>query len=170
MPSNTASPTLEHLHDIVLPEPISWFPQTMGWWLALGLLGLLLVWGSYRLYHRWQANRYRRLALSQLQQIEVELRNPDQRPRALFELPVLIKQTVLACWKRSDVASLTGEEWLRFLDESYRGKGFTQGPGRLLPTLAYSPPSAFQQLKEIGSDDVNNLLVLIRKWIQHHRV
>lgn len=170
MPSNSAPPTLEHLHDIVLPEPISWVPQTVGWWVALILLGLLLGWVGYATYNRWQANRYRRLALNQLRQIEAELGTPDRRVTALLELPGLMKQTVLACWKRSDVASLTGEGWLRFLDESYCGKGFSQGPGRLLPTLAYSPPSTFHQLSDIGSDDVNGLIVLIREWIQHHRV
>ncbi|NIM02312.1 MAG: DUF4381 family protein, partial [Acidobacteria bacterium] len=24
------------LHDIVLPEPVSWMPQTAGWWFVLG--------------------------------------------------------------------------------------------------------------------------------------
>ena len=170
MPSNTAPPTLEHLHDIVLPEPISWVPQTVGWWFVFVLLGFLLVWASYVVYNRWKANRYRKQALSHLQQIETKLQNRDQRLTALLELPVLVKQTVLACWKRPDVASLTGEAWLRFLDESYHGTGFTQGPGRLLPTLAYSPPSTVHQLSDIGSGDVNGLIVLIREWIQHHRV
>jgi len=170
MLSDTSSSTLEHLHDIVLPEPVSWVPQTVGWWVALVLLGLLLGWVGYTTYNRWQANRYRRLALNQLRQIEAELCTPDRRVTALLELPVLMKQAVLACWKRSDVASLTGEAWLRFLDESYCGKGFTQGPGRLLPTLAYSPPSTFHQLGDIGSDEANKLIVLIREWIQHHRV
>jgi hypothetical protein len=170
MLSDTSTSTLGHLHDIVFPEPVSWVPQTVGWWAALVLVGLLLGWVGYATYNRWQANRYRRLALNQLRQIEAELCTLDRRVTALLELPVLMKQTVLACWKRSDVASLTGEDWLRFLDESYCGKGFTQGPGRLLPTLAYSPPSTLHQLSNIGSDEVKKLIVLIREWIQHHRV
>lgn len=167
---DTIKPTLDRLHDVVLPEPVSWVPQTVGWWVVLVLLGLLLGWAGYAAYHRWHSNRYRRLALKHLQKIEANLVTPDRRLTALSELPILMKQTVLACWKRPDVASLTGDAWLRFLDESYRGTGFTQGPGRHLPTLAYSSPSTCRELSEIESDDVNGLIVLIREWIQQHRV
>ena len=68
------------------------------------------------------------------------------------------------------MASLSGDAWLRFLDESYGGKGFTQGPGRLLPTLAYSPLSNLEQLVETHPSEMNGLIQLIREWIQQHHV
>ena len=47
------------LHDIVLPDPVSWAPQTAGWWVVLGLFTLLLLWAVRAAVHRRQANRYR---------------------------------------------------------------------------------------------------------------
>ena len=170
MPSNSPAPTLDHLHDIIVGEPVSWMPQTVGW-AALGVVLVLVLFRvGYILVQRWKANRYRRLALEQLQQIERSLQNPDGRPAALLQLPVLLKQVVLARWQRTEVASLTGESWLRFLDESYDGQGFTQGPGRLLPRLAYSPPSTLHGLLENQGDEVKGLVMLIRTWIRQHHV
>lgn len=170
MATNAPHPQLQHLHDIVLPTPVSWYPQTMAWWFLLVFFVLVLAWAGHAIYTRWQANRYRRLALNQLRRLEADLTIPDRRLFALTEVPVLLKKTVLACWSRSEVASLSGDAWLRFLDESYGGKGFTQGPGRLLPTLAYSPLSNLEQLVETHPSDMNGLIQLIREWIQQHHV
>ena len=47
IPANI-QPEIKNLHDIVLPEPISWVWQTVGWWVVFALLGLLLVWVGYQ--------------------------------------------------------------------------------------------------------------------------
>jgi hypothetical protein len=155
------------LHDIVLPEPVSWMPQTVGWWVLLAVLLLALVWVSWTAVRRRRANRYRRLALARLEEIEQELADPASRAGALGELPVLVKQTALACAPRSKVAQLSGERWLRFLEESFAAGGFVDGHGRLLPTLAYATPSTIDAL---GDDDLRALLGLVRQWIRRHRV
>ena len=118
MAADNPHPQLQHLHDIVFPIPVSWYPQTMAWWILLGFFVLVLAWAGYAIYTRWQANRYRRLALNQLRRLEADLTIPDRRLFALTEVPVLLKKTVLACWNRREVASLSGDAWLRFLDES----------------------------------------------------
>ena len=58
--------------------------------------------------------------------------------QSVGRLPRLVKQTALAFRPRTEVAALSGEPWLQFLDASYGEKGFTEGPGRLLPKLAYA--------------------------------
>ena len=148
------------LHDIVLPEPVSLMPQTPAWWVVLGLVAVLLGWWIYAAVRRHRANRYRRLAVARLADIERPL--PDSA--ALGKLPVLVKRTALAFRPRGEVAALSGEPWLRFLDASYGGEGFTRGPGRLLPTLAYARPG------EVSDEDSRQLIQLIRRWIRRHRV
>ncbi len=37
-----------NLHDNVLPEAVSWVPETVGWWVLLGLVVLALAWGGGR--------------------------------------------------------------------------------------------------------------------------
>ena len=72
------------------------------------------------------------------------------------ELPALVKRVALQAWPREQVASLTGADWLAFLDESYGGDGFANGPGRCLSDLAY------------GGGDGADAAVLVREWIRRH--
>ncbi|MEE8525524.1 MAG: DUF4381 domain-containing protein [Thermoanaerobaculia bacterium] len=156
-------PAPPNLHDIVLPEPVSWMPQTTAWWIVLGLVLAALGWVAYKAVRRWRANRYRRAALTRLDAIEQALADPASRPDALSSLPELVKQTALAFRPRSEVASLSGEPWLRFLDASYGGNSFSEGPGKLLPTLAYKASPVAEAGEETGG-----LVQLIRRWIRDH--
>ena len=72
-----------------------------------------------------------------------------------------MKRTALACRPRVEVAALTGDAWLRFLDESYGGDGFTRGAGRALTALAY------EASPEVDGDA---LVPLVRDWIRKHDV
>lgn len=157
---------LNGLHEIEIPEPPSYRPQTSGWLILLvaGLLAIALL--SYRYYRQWQANRYRREALERLTAIENAIASTEQRPDALAQLPVLIKQTALSAFPREEVAQLSGESWLRFLDRSYGGQAFTQGTGRVLLQIAYQPPSTLAQISEKTSTD---LIALVRQWITRSR-
>lgn len=146
------------LHDIVLPEPVSLMPQTPAWWVALGLVVVALAWAALTAARRYRADRYRRLALARLAEIERDL----PAPAALARLPILVKQTALACRPRAEVAALSGEPWLRFLDESVGGEAFTRGPGRLLPALAYARPG------EVSASELRELTRLVRRWIRRH--
>ncbi len=57
------------LRDIHLPEPVSWWPMAMGWWLCVGTLllaGVLLAWW----WRGAPSRRARRAALGELTTIE----------------------------------------------------------------------------------------------------
>jgi len=156
---------LPGLHDIVTPEAVSWMPQTIGWVVLLVALVIAAGWAVLRRHRRRAANRYRVDALEQLAEIESALRRPDQRTEAASALPVLVKRVVLSFADRGQVASLTGEPWLAFLDQTYGGSGFSQGAGRVLPELAYAPPSARTPDDERSATE---LVALVRDWIQLH--
>ena len=96
---------MPELHDIVVPEPVSWMPATAAWGVLGGLLLIILAWQLVALGRRWRANRYRREALSRLDEIE---RAASARPEALGSLPELVKITALAAWPRARVAGLSG--------------------------------------------------------------
>jgi hypothetical protein len=158
---------LEKLHEIVWPSPVSWTPQTPGWYVVFGLALLGAGWWVYRsLRHFWK-NRYRRLALEELLAIERELQQPERRAKALGEIPALLKWTALAAFPRGDVADLSGEKWLAFLDKTIGGKDFEEGEGRLLPELAYAPAERIAQLSD---ESISDLLQLVRRWIKMHAI
>jgi len=157
---------LEKLHEIVLPDPVSWMPQTVGWYVVLGLIGILIAWWFYGRFRRYRENRYRRFALSELAVIEQDLQRPEKRARALAEIPVLLKRTALAAFPRSDVAGLSGEKWLAFLDKTMGGKDFTEDEGRLLPELAYAP---VPRISMVPDEAAGKLLQIVRHWIKAHK-
>lgn len=161
------APQLQGLHDVVLPEPVSMTPQTVGW-VVLGVaVGLALLWLAWLVLRRYRASAYRRAALAELDRLEGALEGSGERARALVALPVLVKRTALACRPRVEVAGLADGEWLRYLDRTLGSTDFTAGPGRLLPTLAYASPA---QLETIKKAEVEALTKLLRRWIRKHRV
>ncbi|WP_052260796.1 DUF4381 domain-containing protein [Photobacterium gaetbulicola] len=66
---------LRELHDVVVPESVSWVPQTLGWKILLGVLliiaGLLLV---LRVLNWWN-NRYRSEALAAITHLQLDDQN-----------------------------------------------------------------------------------------------
>lgn len=163
----TQAPSLDALHDIAIPEPVSRMPATTAWYVLFGAIALGLAAVAWLAWRSYQANRYRREALARLDEIEAALADRDRRAAALVGLPVITKQVALAISPRPDVAVLSGAPWLEYLDRTYRGDRFRNGPGRLLPRIAYAAPEA---LEAIPDDDVRQLTELLRDWIRGHRV
>jgi len=157
---------LQGLHDVVTPGPVSWAPQTPAWYVLGGFGLLILAWQARRWWRRHQANRYRKAALAELRAVASSLADPSRRVAALRSVPALLKRSALAAYPRQTVASLAGEEWLRFLDDSYGGNGFSQGPGRLLLQAAYAPATELQTLSE---SERRELIDLAREWVRRHR-
>jgi hypothetical protein len=158
---------MNDLHDIVLPEPVGWMPSTAGWYALFVVAAVLGVWTTWVAFRRYRANRYRRAALAEMNAIEAALRSRDDRAAAVASLARLVKRVALCFAPRATIAELSGDAWLAFLDETYGGTGFTQGAGRLLPTLSYGSPRA---LNQITDQQVSELVQLVRRWIRSHHV
>ncbi len=163
--AEAAAQVLEGLHDIVVPEAVAWTPQTAGWYVLLAVLLAIAARVAVVRRRRRIANRYRREALDVLAVIENDVGIPELRAGALARLPVLLKRVALSVVPRAEAASLTGEKWLSFLDAGYGGDGFTHGPGRLLPALAYA---SSDHLEEISDQQATDLVELTRLWIRSH--
>ena len=154
---------LEGLHGIALPEPVSWLPQTIGWYIVGAVIVVLVAWGAIVSFRRRRTNRYRRAALTELAVIEATLHDPAEHAAALSAIPVLVKRVALSFAPREAIASLTGDPWLQWLDASYGGAEFSRGAGRLLPQMAYRPRST-----DVSQDEITDLVALVRHWIQQH--
>lgn len=153
------------LHDIVLPEPVSWMPATMGWaGVALVLLALA-AWGAWRAVQRWRADAYRREALAELAALRARWDEPAEREGAVAALAPLLKRTALSMAPRERVAWLSGEEWRRFLDEQGPEPLFLAGPGRHLEEAAYGVPGSAQS----SDEDELALFGAVEAWVRGHR-
>lgn len=154
---NSADNLLTQLKDIHLPPAPSIWPLAPGWYALIGIIitGLMIV-GVIK-YKVYRANRYRKQALKELQQIEANL---TDTAHTVESLAILLKRTALVAYPQESVAGLTGEAWLSFLDKKGNTQGFTQGVGRLLISAAYQEKPIVQ---------INDLINLCRLWLSLHQ-
>jgi Domain of unknown function (DUF4381) len=142
---------LDKLNDFYQPPPPSWRPQTVGWYVVFAIATILLLWLAVHLIRRWIADRYRRAAIREL---------ASARPEHLSEL---LKRTALSAWPREKVAALSGEAWLKFLDDSAGGDTFQRAPANLLEDLALNPAP-------LSHEDEAALRDAAATWIRRHHV
>lgn len=164
-PVNSAAPSaqipgLENLRDIHLPTPIGWWPPAPGWW----LLAALIIFGALALCigltRRARQRRYRKFALAQLRTLYANWQ--QQRDDIAFAQATnrLLKQTALAAFPATNVAALSGADWLDWLDRQLRKPHFTEPDARALATLYLREP------EPIAVDALHNAA---RYWIRSHR-
>ena len=154
-----AADSLAELRDIHQPEMISAWPPAPGWWLLALLLGLALMASCVWLFRRWRANSYRREALRELTILE-DAWQEDQDDHAYLEaLQRLLKRVALTGFPREDVASLTGEAWLQFLDLSTGSHDYSMGKPEALIEGNYRKDTVV---------DVAALQKAARQWINRH--
>ena len=145
-------PDLSQLRDIHVPAPVSWWPPAPGWWALLVVL-LIAIGLGYMLYRRRRRNLWRGGALAELARLR------DAAPeRQLREVSVLLRRVAISRFPRHDVAALTGEAWLAFLDHSLGdGKAFQSEAGRVLLSGPYASNIEV---------DTASLLILCERWIK----
>jgi hypothetical protein len=146
-------PDLSQLRDIHMPAPVSWWPPAPGWWVVLALL-LIVAGLGYALYRRRRRNRWRGSALTELARLRAA---PAEG--LLRDLSVLLRRVAISRFPRHDVAALTGEAWLAFLDRTLgEGVAFQSEVGRALLSAPYGRSDA--------DVDAGPLLDLCERWIK----
>ena len=133
----TGAPTLQ-LRDIHVPPAPDFWPPAPGWWLAGALLLALLIWAGVLLWRRYRIQRRRRIILRALTELSPHY-GPDQDAAFASEVSVLLRRLALKRFPRDEMAALTGEAWLRFLDQHGGDGRFRQGPGAVLAEAPYAP-------------------------------
>jgi hypothetical protein len=147
---------LSNLRDIVVPPDIPLWPPAPGWWIVgaaiVASAAVLAVMAAVR----YRRNAYRRAALGALADVEhVPAGEAAQRVTAV------LKRAALVAYPRVEVAELSGQAWLGFLDRTGHTDAFTTGPARELPSLAYGGQRGASALPAIAS--------AARAWVRRHR-
>ncbi|KJZ35064.1 MULTISPECIES: DUF4381 domain-containing protein [Pseudomonas] len=159
---NPNIPSIDQLKEIALPAPVSYAPQTWGWWALLSVLVLAVLLVSARRYWQWRRDRYRREALVRL----AELQSSDDQLRALRELPELLKRVALSMPTTYPVAALGGEDWQGFLVR-HSPQPLPADFSQQLAQLAYAPDSTLLTLKE---EQRERLFNTSKRWVEQHHV
>lgn len=146
------------LRDIHLPGVIPFWPPAPGWWIltALVLVSVLGGWWSYRRYQDRQRSATR-LARVQLQQIVSRYEADRNALELVSELSILLRRLSISLFPRTEVASLTGQAWLEFLDRQSGQSHFSNGSGRLLSEAPYR--------REVSVGEAEQVLDYCRQWL-----
>lgn len=145
------------LRDLHLPEPVGWWPLAPGWWFVLLLAAAGLVYLGWLAFSRWQHNAPRRFAMRELKRYEAEYLQHGDAVVLGKQLSALLRRGMLAYAPRADVAGLTGEDWLRWLDHGMPLPYFHTEGGKSLLELPYRNPG-----DDLSDIDVNALLSAVR--------
>jgi hypothetical protein len=150
-------PTQLALRDLHLPEAIGWWPLAYGWWLIIALALVGLGWLLMRAWRGWRFNAAHRYAIRELKSVEAEYlarRNPVVLGQQVSEL---LRRGMLAYAPRHEVAGLTGESWLAWLDRGLPVPYFHTEGGKSLLQLPYRDPNG-----DFSDVDINALLAAVR--------
>jgi hypothetical protein len=151
------------LRDIHLPPPVPWWPPALGWWIvAIAIVAsavLLVLW-----LWRAAANRSRRYGVPlpediwhQWRTLRAVSESSGDTGALVRELSEFLRRVALSLRPRPEVAGLTGEAWLAYLDMTLGGEHFRHGPGHVLINAPYQRTHA---------GDLRACLDLCERWLR----
>ncbi len=148
--------SLDRLVDIVEGPEVGLWPLAPAWYCILAVLALQLMYWATKFVVTFRANAYRRQALAELESL--------QQGQAV-ELSRLLKRVALVAFPRQQVASLTGEQWVKFLEQSVNGVAFQVGSKNPLANA-----SVLGDPLHLSDEEWNALSHSARQWIRRHRI
>ncbi|WCM54311.1 DUF4381 domain-containing protein [Pseudomonas sp. WJP1] len=189
---NPNVPSIEQLKEIALPAPVSYAPQTWGWWVLLAVFVVAVVLLGARRYWQWRRDRYRREALLRLAQLQK--RSDDLN--ALRELPELLKRVAISmpntkpvgasllamgpshskslptdptlsrAGSLPQVTALGGKDWQAFL-QRHSKEPLPANFSQELSQLAYAPDAV---LRAMPNEQRQQLFDTCKLWVERHHV
>ena len=126
---NQADP-LAALRDIHVPDPPGFWPPAPGWIAAACVVIAAGVAATVIVARWWRAGRVRREALASLRSLRARHQAGAPATEIATELSTLVRRFALARRPREEVAGLTGERWIAWLESALldTGPGLTSEP------------------------------------------
>lgn len=155
-PANQAQ-TVE-LADIHLPGKPAFWPPAPGWWILSFVVLALVTWSVLKFRRYQKLKKHRQHIMQALQSLERQLQE-GRSNEAVAEMNMMLRRLALMHYPHKQIASLTGKQWLEFLDTSGRTTDFSQGAGRILADAPYLP-----QMPE--SFDIKGLNKAVKNWVK----
>ncbi|MCK5396288.1 MAG: DUF4381 domain-containing protein [Gammaproteobacteria bacterium] len=149
------------LRDIHLPEPITWWPIAPGWWAVIASLFLVVI--VFFIIKKIHANRQlKRDIKSELETIKQQFQQIQDQSQLAKSLSILLRRASITYYPKTDIAGLTGNDWLAYLDKtnstSSRVK-FQSDIGNILLSAPYLPDNSEMDF------DAKALVSLCESWL-----
>lgn len=148
---------LAQLKDIHAPEPISWWPLALGWWVLAVLTLLALSSAIYFLWKHQKQNRYRTLALTELTSHFNQWQSHANDKDYITAANNVLKR-VIRIFKPSSVNQFS-DKWVDVLDAHAKNE-LSSGTRFAL---------AHQCYQAHVSADIHTLHSELSHWLKHHQ-
>lgn len=160
--TNDSVPQTLELRDIHLPDTISWWPIAPGWWIVLAslLAFFIIVFVIKKIYVSKQLKRDINAELSLIKQQFQTTQNKSQLAKSLS---ALLRRTGISYYPKANIAGLTGNDWLIYLDKTNTDKSkntkFQSDIGQILLSAPYLPNDTKLKFDEAA------LIELCESWL-----
>lgn len=145
------------LKDIHIPRDVNIWPLAFGWWLLIGIVIVVLVALFLKTIKVVRIRKHKKLLREEYSLLEKKLTVSPSK-ETVAETNVLLRRLALAYYPNENVASLTGGDWLTFLDLSGSTQDFSRGAGRILIEAPYRDGA----LENYNGEE---FIPLIRQWV-----
>lgn len=140
--------SLDRMHDIVIPEPIPWWPPAPGWYVVFAVVLCVILVLVIQAWKRWWANAYRRTAQREL-----------KTASSVADISEVLRRTALVVMPRSIVAAQVGSSWPKWL-EATSPAVMSERVRQQLTIGPYDPGDS--------TADVSELRAYAISWIRRH--
>lgn len=153
---------LAQLRDIRLPEPIGWWPIAPGWWFLIFLTLFIIAAFAFKRLQKKRENRYRLVARDELQVFNTRYKEDQNAKVFLSDTQKLLRRVALHRYpqQRRKFASLSGHQWLKFLNDCCVEKVFKETDMPLFESLPYKNDVSF---------DTKAWQTSVASWLEQHR-
>lgn len=149
------------LRDIHLPDPVSWWPPAIGWWILLGSILCLIAVGTWwRRRRTAMRNAPTTIARDELDKLQAAWSQHGDDQRLVKEVSTWLRRAGMSLSSRHQAAGITGEQWRRILDEIAGEAVFDAAEGRLITQAPYQAVPA-----DNPALDGQHLLDLCDRWL-----
>lgn len=147
---------LAALKDIHLPDAIGWWPPAFGWWLLLILVLVVILLVLISVRKRWERMAPYRAAMKEFERIAADYQLQKNPVKLSQQLSILLRRIAISIMPRKEVAGLTGELWLEYLDKLSGQTILCSDTGRQLLQAPYRAGATV---------DGDALLAVCKQWI-----
>ena len=152
---NPSADPLAALRDLHTAAPPEFWPPAPGWWLLALIALILLLFLGLKIKRLLRFRKQRHEVLSLLNQAAANY--SDQPIELATNISKVLRRVAIRQFPVKDVASLTGNDWLKFLDQTGGNGQFRSGPGAVIATAPYG---------QVDDYDQQSLLKLARLWVR----
>jgi hypothetical protein len=152
---------MEDLIDIQGLDHIGFWPLSWGWWILIAILACSIALFTWYLIRRQQYRKsWKYQAFSRLSNIQLQVNDTD--PKILLQsLSLELRKIAMLATKRESCASLTGKEWLKWLQDNDPRKFAWESHGELLIAAQYMP-----ELKNQHKNEISTMIKAAKDWVR----